>query len=107
MERMPDLSFDEFMPPDLAERARAEAMRGRVGFVIMRPDKGDASPPQPIAIVFGSCVPRVGETLLWENGETYGIVNVVHRLTTDLDAPPYLTALPMVFTRPVGPATRP
>jgi hypothetical protein len=96
-----ELSFDEFMPPDLCERIATEATRGRVPFVLMRPDRGDVnSPPQPIAVVFGPRVPCVGETVLWENGETYAIVGVSHRLTTDVDAPPYLTALPLLATRP-------
>ena len=99
---MDELTFDEFMPADFADRARDEASRGRVPFVLLRPDRGEASPPQPMAIVFGPVVPRVGETLLWENGETYAIVGVTHRLTTDVDAPPYLLALPLLTTRPAS-----
>ena len=98
---MPDLTFDDLMPPDLESRTREEAARGRVPFVILRPDKGPASPPQPIGIVFAPSVPRVGETLLWENGETYAITAVTYRLWTDTDAPPYLTAMPLLSTMPV------
>lgn len=99
---MSDLSFEEFLPADLATRTREEAALGRVPFVILRPDKGDASPPQPIAVVFAPTVPCVGETVLWENGETYAIVGVTHRLVTDADAPPYLHALPLLSTRPIA-----
>lgn len=98
---MSELSFEDFLPADLARRVREEAERGRVPFVIMRPDKGPASPPQPIAVVFGPAVPRVGETLLWENGETYAVVGVTHRLVTDVDSPPYLLALPLIATKPL------
>ena len=99
---MTTLSFDEFMPPDFADRTRDEATRGRVPFVIMRPDKGEASPPQPIAVVVAPAVPGVGEALLWVNGESYVVVGVTHRLVTDEASPPYLSALPLVFTRPMG-----
>lgn len=98
---MADLSFDEFLPADFADRCRDEASLGRVPFVILRPDRGEASPPQPIGLVFSPVVPRVGEELLWENGERYAVVGVTHRMVTDTDAPPYLVALPLLSTRPV------
>lgn len=98
---MAQMTFDDFLPADFATRVRDEAAIGRVPFVILRPDRGESSPPVPISIVFAPAVPRVGEVLLWENGERYEVVGVTHQLATDADAPPYLHALPMLSTRPI------
>lgn len=96
---MSKLSFDAFLPSDLSERMRDEATRGRVAFVVMRPDKGPASPPEPIGVGFAPGVPRVDEILLWENGETYKVIRVTWRMIADAEG--YLIALPLLFTTPV------
>lgn len=68
---MSNSPIEALIPTDFAARLRDEAARGNVPYILLRPqrdaDLGQA--PQPIAIVFGPTVPRVGERIEWENGE--------------------------------------